>query len=238
MEQWAEQMEAEAENMEDMEDQQEERMERMIMINGNGSGAKAKRTMKIKVPQDARLNLEVRHGEVKIGDATNLRADFSHSRFSAEHFSGRKKKVRAAYTPVRVQQWNYGELQMSYVDQCMLDKVRSIKLISNASDVSIAELQETGILSGTFGNLSILKLAPGFDILHITVENGELVLNIPDAAFDFGFNGAQSELEYPDAIKVKRVENYGSEQINGYYKSANNDANISIDAEFNDVVLK
>ncbi len=48
----------------------------------------------------------------------------------------------------------------SYVQDVVIDKAKSIKLLSNSSDVNIKEITETGILSGTFGELRIGKLHP------------------------------------------------------------------------------
>ncbi len=201
--------------------------------------AKAKRTIKVRLPVNAKLNLNVRHGEVQLGEkTTNLTADLSHSKLSAKIIDGENTKVKAAYTTVTVSQWNYGILNTSYVTSCVIDKARSIKLTSNSSDVDIREIEETGILSGTFGKLKIGKLNPEFKNLDITLANSDLQLSLPNTALNFNYNGTQSNIEYPDASTINATKSYNNEILNGYYKSKSGKANISINASYSDVLVK
>ena len=100
---------------------------------------------------------------------------------------------------MKVAYWDYGVLSTEFVKNCNLDKVVSIKLDSNSSDVVINELQKTGVLSGSFGKLDINNLGSGFETLNISLENSDLELNIPDTAFNFTFNGMQSSIKHPMA---------------------------------------
>lgn len=197
------------------------------------------RTIKIKVPTNAKLNMEVRHGEVKLGERTkNLKANLSHSKLSANIIEGANTEVKASYSPVKVSEWNYGVLNTSYVQDVVIDKAKSIKLLSNSSDVNIKEITETGILSGTFGELKVGKLHPGFKNLDITLKNSDLVLTLPDAALNFNYTGSQSEIDYPKASTIKVTKSYDNQMLNGFYKSGNGKGNVSITASFSDIVIK
>ena len=229
MEQWASQFEKEMEA-------QESKMEQHFVIS---ESAKAKRTIHVKMPKNGQMELNIRHGEVKLGGrSTNLKAELSHSRLSANTISGNQTSVKASYTPVKVNRWDYGVLQTTYVKNCDIETARSVKISSNSSDVRIGEILETGIISGTFGKLRINKLAPGFSTLDITLENSDLTLDLPDAALDFSYNGSQSKIQHPTSIKGNPVKSYDSEIINGYHKSKNGNGTVSIKAKFSDVVLK
>jgi hypothetical protein len=239
MEKWAESF---GEKMEKLGAQMQENAEAVenysdapkMMIPGNSA-----RTIKVKVPVNAKLNLEVRHGEVKLGQRTkNLKANLSHSKFSANIIEGENTEVKASYSPVKVMEWNYGILNTSYVQDVVIDKARSIKLISNSSDVNIKEITETGILSGTFGELRVGKLHPNFENLDITLKNSDLVLALPDAALNFNYTGSQSEIQYPKAPTVKTTKSYDNQMLNGFYKSSNGKGNISITASYSDIVIK
>ena len=209
-----------------------------VFIMNDGKGVKSKKTIKLKIPKDATLELNVRHGELKLGsNMKNLKADLSHSRLSANRISGKNTNIKAAYTPVNIAYWDYGVLSTDFVKNCKLDKVVSIKLESNSSDVVINELQKTGVLTGSFGKLDINNLGAGFETLNISLENSDLELNIPDTAFNFTFNGMQSSIKHPSGLKLKSTKSYDNEILNGYNKSREGNSNITIKANFSDVLI-
>ncbi|MEZ4858787.1 MAG: hypothetical protein R2781_08250 [Flavobacteriaceae bacterium] len=70
-------------------------------------------------------------------------------------------------------------MQVNYVEDCRLNTVSEINLQSNSSDVSINELVKNGVLSGSFGNVYIVKIAPSFSGLDITLENADAAINLP-----------------------------------------------------------
>lgn len=204
----------------------------------DGEGVKSKRTIKIKVPKDAKLHLNVRHGELKLGsNFKNLKADLSHSRLSANQLSGKGTNVKVAYSPVNIGTWDYGVLSTDFVRNCIIDKAVSIKLNSNSSDIEINEISKTGVLSGSFGKLDIKKLGADFETLNISLENSDLKLSLPQSAFNFTYNGTQSSIKYPKNLSLKSTKTYDNEILNGYNKSRDGDRNISIKANFSDVLV-
>lgn len=204
-----------------------------------GNSGEGKRTIIIKMPKDATLQLNVRHGEVKLAElTTNIKANLSHSKLTAETIDGAKTSINVSYAPVLIKKWNYGVLNASYVKNCKIENAKSIKLTSNSSDVTIKNLSETGNLAGTFGKLSINGLSPTFKNLIIDLKNSNLVLNLPDAPLDFTYNGSLSSIKYPSTIKGKLQKNYETEMINGYLKSNNNENIISIKASYSEVLIK
>ncbi|WP_089661226.1 hypothetical protein [Christiangramia echinicola] len=242
MEAWGEEfgkkMEAWGEQFGKQFEAQMESGENRVFIMEDGKGVKSKKTIKLKIPKDAKLELNVRHGELKLGsNIKNLKADLSHSRLSANRISGKNTNIKAAYTPVKVAYWDYGVLSTEFVKNCNLDKVVSIKLESNSSDVVINELQKTGVLAGSFGKLDIKNLGSGFETLNISLENSDMELNVPDTAFNFNFNGMQSSIKHPSGLKLKSTKSYDNEILNGYNKSREGNSNITIKANFSDVLI-
>lgn len=241
MEQWAEKFGAEMEKWgenfaREMEGKENENGGKVIMARG---GSKSNRNIRIKMPAGARLNLDVRHGEVDLGPrTTNLKANLTHSKLSGNVIDGEKTDVKASYTPINISQWNYGVLNASYVQNCVIERARSIKLISNSSDVNIKELEEMGILSGTFGVLKIGKVGGNFKNLDIILKNSDLTLSLPNTALNINYNGTQSSINYPKAETVKSTTSYDNQMLNGYYKAGNSNRNISINASFSEVVIK
>lgn len=239
MEVWGEQfgkkMEAWAQNFEDSENPGNPKMA-LLNINPNG---KTKRNLLIKIPRNAGLKMEVRFGEVKLPEnVKNLKADLSHSKLTAGTISGKETTINVSYSPVSVKNWNYGVLNTSYVEDCEITTAGSLKLSSNSSDVRIGLIKQIGIISGTFGELDIQKLAPEFELLDINLENTDLDLNLPETALIFNYNGSQSNINYPESITAKPVESYDNKIINGFQKSRNASGTVSIKAKFSDVNIE
>lgn len=241
MEKWAESFGAE---MEKWGEQFGKEMEAREGTTGNKvinikNGSKANRHLKIMMPANARLNLDVRHGEINLGQrTTNVKANLSHSKLSAHTIDGERTDIKVSYSPVSVTNWNYGILNTSYVQNCEIKKAKSIKLVSNSSDVNIGEIEETGILSGTFGELKVGKLNPAFKNLDINLKNSDLHLSLPKTGLNFNYNGSQSKIEYPKAASVKSTTSYDNQLLNGYYGAGNANRSVSINATFSEIVIK
>ncbi|MFD0977905.1 hypothetical protein [Salinimicrobium gaetbulicola] len=242
MEAWGEQfgkeMETWAQNLEkEVETKYKKSDGKTIILRGDD--LKAKKTIRIKIPKNGSVKLNVRHGDVKMaGNVKNLRGDLAHGSFTANTISGEKTYLKVAYTPVKVKQWNYGMLKASYIQELHIDKAVSIKLTSNSSDVVIKELVDQGILRGTFGELVIDKLGNDFKSLDIVLENSDLKLDLPEVAYNFQYTGTKSKVKFPDRLKLKSSKSYDTQKLNGFNQSKNANASISISANFSDVLLK
>ena len=191
----------------------------------------------VHMPKAAQLDLNVRHGNVKISEATNARVTLEHGDFMANTISGEKTLINVAYSPVDVTTWDYGTLRANYIKNCVIDKAKSINVDSRASSIVINELEDAAVITGSFGELSIPKLGKNFKTLNISVENSDVVLNLPETPFHFNFNGVRSRLNYPRKIEAKVMEGYNSSMVNGFYKSRNTDSIIAISSKYSDIVL-
>ncbi|HER40037.1 MAG TPA: hypothetical protein ENO10_02340, partial [Salinimicrobium catena] len=131
MEAWGEEfgknMEAWAANLEkEVEEKYGDSKGNVIVIN---RGSRAQKTLKIKMPKNGQLKLNVRHGDVKLnGQVKNVRGEVSHSNLSANTISGDKTDLKVAYSPVNIKQWDHGILNASYVQDLKIEKAKSIKL--------------------------------------------------------------------------------------------------------------
>src|SRR5690606_5250250 len=101
---------------------------------GDNKTYEVKKRMKIKMPKYLKLNLNVRHGEVKLAsNALNIKARLSYSKLMANTIEGGQTDIRASYSPVTVQEWNLGTLKTDFSDRVDLRVVKELDLISNAS---------------------------------------------------------------------------------------------------------
>ena len=81
------------------------------------------------MPKSTKLKMNVRHGEVKLAENTrNMDATLSYSRLLASTIDGEKTKIVASYSPVSVQRWNYGNLNLNFSEEVALKDVNILNL--------------------------------------------------------------------------------------------------------------
>ncbi|MBW2962598.1 hypothetical protein [Mesonia aestuariivivens] len=212
---------------------------RMPMPSVRNAEEKVRRTIVIKMPKNAKVHLNVRHGNLTFeDDVTNLRGNIAHTNFKAKNINGKETALTISYSPIYIEGWEHGSINTSYVKDCKIEKAKSIKLSSNASDVVIDELEETGIISGSFGELTINHTGDHFKRLEINLENSDLILKLPSSSFNFTYSGSRSEVKYPSKLKTSVMDSYGNQLIDGYHKSRNTDSSIRINARFSDVLIQ
>jgi len=104
--------------------------------------------------------------------------------------------------------------------------------------VVIDKLEETGIIAGSFGELTINETGDDFKRLDISLENSDLILKLPNSSFNFTYNGSRSDVKIPEKLKANVMDSYGNQLINGFHKTRNTDNIININARFSDILIK
>ncbi|MEH6535844.1 MAG: hypothetical protein V7719_05580 [Psychroserpens sp.] len=234
MEKRSKEMEKREEKLaERMEERLEERLEehekrREVLVKRlDVRNHKVKRVIKIKMPKGAKLNMNVRHGELKMSSVIyNLKADISHATLVANHIDGSETSINVSYSPVEVTTWSNGELNLKYVEAAHLNTVGSLRLNSNSSDLLISDLTGNAIIDGTFGDLSISNIADSFTNLNVILENSEAIITLPTSNYSVYFKGNRSRLN--NKITAQRTIESG--QTMG--------KTIVLNAKFSDVFLK
>ncbi|WP_417855430.1 hypothetical protein [Xanthomarina gelatinilytica] len=193
---------------------------------------KVKKTIKIKMPKKAKLNLNVRYGELIMASVIhNLKADLSHTSFLANGIDGSLTSINASYSPVTISHWNMGELKLNYVEKADLGMVNRLALSSNSSNISIGELQGNAIIDGSFGDLIIGHISAAFNNLNIVLENSKARLSLPKTDYNFQFKGTYSRLKHPKKT---------SDEINTSFSTGNlaSDKTIVVNAKYSQVTLQ
>jgi hypothetical protein len=181
----------------------------------------------------------VRHGELKMADAVNVKATLNYSTLTANSIDGGQTLINANYGPVLVNNWLNGELSLNYVDDCKLNTVEKINLSANSSDVNINQLGKEAFLMGSFGNLFVKSIASNFETLDITLENTDAVISMPSTAFSFYYNGKKSRFESPSAIELTtKNKNNDRSLLKGFHKSNTSGKSLTINAAYSNVKLK
>ncbi|GAA4974712.1 hypothetical protein [Algibacter aquimarinus] len=209
--------------------------ERKVLIEKlmhNKTHSKVKKTIKIKMPKGAKLKVNVRHGELEFAsNVDNLRADLSHSKFTAYSINGSSTSINASYTPIYVTNWNLGELNLKYVKKANLSQVKSLVLTSNSSDVTIDNLNGNALIDASIGDLKILEIDDAFTNLNVVLQNCDAVIMLPKVDTNFQYKGLRSRLSHP---KKTSKENVSSFTLN----DSSAGKTIAINAKYSNVITK
>ena len=247
-------MEKRAEQMEKRAKEMEERRERIIekrelhanephifyySTDRGNKRFKVKKTIKIKMPKGTKINMNVRHGAVKLAENTkNINARLSYSTLWATTIDGEETTITTSYSPVQVERWNYGLLQTSYSEKVDLKEVLNLRLSTTSSDVKIHRLLESAIIDNKMGPIMIDWVSNDFKDIDISLQNGELRCNLPKTDFVIAAKSTRSKLTYPQNLKLNTRKENNTVFYEGYQKKGNSARSIKINSKYSDVVLK
>ncbi|MCH7525366.1 MAG: hypothetical protein IIC74_10315, partial [Bacteroidetes bacterium] len=190
------------------------------------------KTIKIKMPRNTKLRLNVRHGELKIVSVIhNLKADLSYATFLAETIDGSNSSINASYTPVLVTNWNAGELKLNYVDNALLKNVKSLVLHSNSSNVNIDNLSGNSVIDGSFGDLTIRNILDSFNNLNLILENSDALITLPKTNFNLQYKGMRSRFQHPDKKTKENISTFSTGNLSS-------NKTIVINAKYSNVVMQ
>lgn len=206
---------------------------------GKPTQYKVKKTIKIKMPKSATLKMNVRHGEVKLAANTrNMNATLSYASLQATTIEGDKTQITASYSPVKVAQWKYGNLNTSFSDGIELDAVTQLTLTTTSSEVVIKKLLKSLLCRNDLGMLSILAVDPNFTSLDIRVQNGELQCVLPKTPFAVTANNTRSEFSYPASWTLSNTKNGQDVIYKGFSQKGTTTKNLALNSSYSSIVLK
>lgn len=206
---------------------------------GESRNYKVKKTIKIKMPKSAKLKMNVRHGEVILAANTrNMNATLSHTRLLAATIDGDETYVKAAYSPVNVEVWNFGKLSTSFSDEVVLKAVNHLNLIATSSDVTIHTLLKNLNGKNNLGALNIKGIDKNFANLDVDVQNGEFICVLPEVPFVFSANSTSSDYTYPETLRIVKKENKQEVSYSGYFQSQNASKAINLNTAYSNIILK
>ena len=229
MEKWAEEFEAEIEEM-------EKDGNKVFIMNGNDVDFKGvKRVIKIKMPKDAQLDLNVRHGEVKLGAVNNIKADLNYATFIANTVDGGDTSINVSYAPIYVQHWKNGALGANYVDTCVLNQADNITMEANSSNVTFGVISKDAMLNGSYGALVINNLGSDFKSVALNLDNTDANIILPSFPLDIFYNGKKSKLDLPNDVTASSSDMQGNAMVRGWHMSADSNKLINITAAYSNI---
>lgn len=199
-------------------------------LESSNANSKVRKVIKIKIPKKAKLKTNIRHGELKISSVIhNMKGDISHSFLVAEHIDGSETSINVSYSPVMVNTWNLGTLNLNFVDKAQIKTAQNLVLNSKSSNITLGNLNDTAIIDGSFGDLTISNLSATFKNLNLVLENSDALINLPkEIDYTLYFKGNRSKYNNK-ATEQKTVRNYPDGQ--------NSDRNIIVNAKFSNVII-
>lgn len=196
------------------------------------SNSKVKKTIIIKMPKDAKLKVNVRHGELKFAsNIDNLKADLSYTKLTATSIDGSLTSINASYSPVTVSDWKYGQLNLNYVKNANLNNVKHIVLSSNTSNIDIQNLLGYAKINSSIGDLNILNIDDAFTNLDVNASNSDVVIALPSMDYNLKYKGDRSYFSHPNNTSKNQVSSF----LNNNIKS---DRTIVVNAKFSNVVMR
>ncbi|MCB0453059.1 MAG: hypothetical protein KDC94_09285 [Aequorivita sp.] len=213
-----------------------------IVIQGSrgstGNNTNVKKTIIIRLPKNSKTEVNVRHGDLKMAEANNVRANLNYTPFTANSIDGGQTLINVSYAPVVVNVWKQGALNIKYVDNCKIYNVQNINLQANSSDVRIGNVSNQAFLSGSFGDLKIDKVSDSFETLDIRLENTDAKVKVPTGAFSFYFNGNRSTLKYPKSLQLKEAKSSGRVLVKGFNLDNSSNKTVTINSNYSNVTLQ
>ncbi|MCC1498418.1 hypothetical protein, partial [Alcanivorax sp. 1008] len=100
-----------------------------------------KKVIKIKIPKKAKLKTNIRHGELKLSSVIhNMSGDISHSFLVSDNIDGGDTFINVSYSPVVINNWNLGTLNLNFVDKAQIKSVNDLVLNAKSSNINIDKL--------------------------------------------------------------------------------------------------
>jgi len=206
---------------------------------GESRNYKVKKTIRIKMPKSATLKMNVRHGQVKLAANTkNMNATLSYASLQATTIEGDRTQINASYSPVKVAQWKYGNLNTSFSEAIELDAVTQLSLTTTSSEVVINKVLKSLMCKNDLGMLTIKAVDPNFTEIDIRVQNGELQCVMPSTPFSVTAKNTRSEFKYPSSWSLSSNKS-GQEVLHaGYSQKGTTSKIFKLNSSYSNIVLK
>jgi len=191
-----------------------------------------KKTIKIKIPKKAKVKLNVRHGELNLAsNINNLNANISYTKLVANSINGRNTSINASYSPLSIENWGYGKLNLNYVKKATLVNVESLIVTSNFSNIEIKKLIHNAIIDSSYGDLKISSTDSTLTNLNVILQNGNATIALPKSEHNLLYQGKYTRLKHP--------ENNSKENISIFTDgNANSAKRIIINAKYSTINMQ
>ncbi len=190
----------------------------------------------IKMPKDAKLNLDVKRSELKIADLNQIDANLNYSSLHIDELTGNDCKISANHTRLDIAKAKNLNLDLKYAKDVNIGEVLEFVSISKTSNLVIDNLGQKAIIEGTFGELNIKNIDEKFTLIDINLKNSTAKLNIPHDKINFYINSKSSNFNQNTDVDFK-MSTISDAVIYQNSKPTSTAQNINIKADFSTLTL-
>jgi hypothetical protein len=197
---------------------------------------KVKKKIIIKMPKDAKLNLDVKRSELKIASLYQIDANLNYSGLHIEELTGSNSSVAAMYSGVDILKANGLNLNLKYAKNVNIGEVSELISTSKTSNLIINMIKERAIIEGSFGDLVIKEVSKDFKLIDINLKNSSAKLNLPDVSYNFYINSKSSDFNLDNVLDYK-VNTAFDSKIYQNKNSVNSSKVLNIKADYSSFEL-
>jgi hypothetical protein len=174
------------------------------------AGHDVKKKIIIKMPKEAKLDLDVKRSELKIASLNQIDANLNYSGLQIDELTGENCSVEASYSDVDITKSNGLNLNLKYSKKAKIGEVNQLISTSKTSNLTIDLVNQKAIIDGSFGDLEIKDINSNFNLIDINLKNSSAKLNVPDVAYNFYINSKSSDVDLDSKINYKVSEAFDS----------------------------
>lgn len=161
----------------------------------HNSKVKIKKLLKIKVPKNAILNLNVRHGKVTIPEFNNkMSVNMEYGNFLGGTITGAENNLTFKNTSVAISTLNASTISLKNVKNVALGNVENVYFLSNLSDVVIDKIGADVSLNQKFGTLKVNSIISGFKNLSLNFEYAKATIPFNKLVTNYTLNTNKSRI--------------------------------------------
>lgn len=169
-----------------------------------------KKTIHIKIPKDAKLDLDVKNSELKIASLSQINANLMYSGLQIDEITSESSNVTASYSSVDIAKVNGLNLNLKYSKKVKIGEVNDLILTSKTSNLIIDLINQKALIDGSFADLIIKDIDSDFKLIDINLKNSKAEVNLPDVAYNFYINSKSSDINFDSKIKYNVNETFDS----------------------------
>ena len=230
-------------NMEAFARSMEKKMQPMIIklrsmgedINFSGAENKISRSVNIKIPKDAIVDIQLRHGQLSIGKVKKLKANIKYGKLVIEELLNGQHYVTAEFSKVAIKKADVLDLELRYAKNVDISEINTINVKAASSNLSLGKLNNEAMINGRLGELTIKEINPKFDLVDIDLKNTDATIHLPDTDFSFYGNMRSCKVDLKNELDLSMKSSF--DKVIYQNSKGRSDQMININASFSKIDL-
>ena len=202
----------------------------VIIIEDGDSKKKVKITRKItiKVPKNAKFDLNTRHSKIKLPKGKTS-GKVSYGTFKADEINGGDLNIY--YAPVNIDLLNGSTISLNNITDATIASVMNTTLTSNSSGVKINNVGNNVNLTSKFGELLISKFSPKTVGFKLSLSQSEAIIDGEIFVNNLNIDIHANEKDYFKKVKKGL-------KLNGKFNVKTKDNQLMVSGKFSTLTLQ